>query len=385
MCWLLREYGIPEDISPGVTIDITPHFLYFCNSVSITLAAIYLAFHRLTSLATFSTIAAASANYPTAVITLLTAPSGEFSLDLLASVAGRHSQRTFSRAAFSDLLARVLALPLPAPALARIRHAAAHGASALFSAYYIPACSALSTEATQFLFCHRLGIPLPFLPSPPPAHCHPRCHAYPPSRPIPASHYLHPLIGHAYHQLACRVGPHRHRKHDALNALIAATVREMLKVDATTAESSLYSSTTSGKKVDIIITSYDLHPPITAIDSTVSCPMLPTYVAAAALSASALFTARSDEKMDKHLPGCVELGRSFLAIVFSSLGGIGPAAAVDYMDSIFSPALTSERLAGGSGQRTAHRRLLFQQSLSAVIARASADAIRYLLTGRSTD
>ena len=112
---------------------------------------------------------------------------------------------------------------------------------------------------------------------------------------------------------------------------------------------------------------------------------MPSYVVSAALDASALFDARAAEKDAKHLPGCVELGRSFIAVVFSSLGGVGPAAAVDYIDSIFSPSLATERLAGGSGQRTAHRRLLFMQSLSAVIARASADAIRYLLSGRVTD
>ena len=113
--------------------------------------------------------------------------------------------------------------------------------------------------------------------------------------------------------------------------------------------------------------------------------MLQTYAAAAALSASSLFTTRSDEKIEKHLPGCVELGRSFLAIVFSSLGGIGPPAAVDYLDSIFAPSLVTERLAGGSGQNTAHRRLLFSQSLQAVIARASVDAIHFLLSGAAVD
>ena len=91
--------------------------------------------------------------------------------------------------------------------------------------------------------------------------------------------------------------------------------------------------------------------------------MLESYVSAAALSA--------DDKIDKHLPGCVELGRSFIPFVFSSLGGVGPAIACDYLDSIFSPSLVSELLSGGNGQQTAHRRLLFMQSLQAVICRAS--------------
>ena len=132
-------------------------------------------------------------------------------------------------------------------------------------------------------------------------------------------------------------------------------MRDLLQVDATTSER-LASSATSNKKVDVVITSYDLHPPVTAIDSTVSCPMLPTYVAAAALSASTLFTTRSEEKIEKHLPGCVDLGRHFIALVFSSLGGIGPASAIDYIDSIFAPALASELLAGGTGHNCAGSR-----------------------------
>ena len=73
--------------------------------------------------------------------------------------------------------------------------------------------------------------------------------------------------------------------------------------------------------MDLVFTSFDLHPAAaytTAVDVTVSCPLLPTYVVASSASASTLFVARSAEKEAKHLPGCVELHRAFLAIVFSS-------------------------------------------------------------------
>ena len=60
---------------------------------------------------------------------------------------------------------------------------------------------------------------------------------------------------------------------------------------------------------------------------TVSCPLLPSYAAKAATSAAALFDARAAEKNAKHLPGCAQLGRALLAIVFTSLHGIGPAPA----------------------------------------------------------
>ena len=55
------------------------------------------------------------------------------------------------------------------------------------------------------------------------------------------------------------------------------------------------------------------------------------------------------------------------------------APAIDYIDSIFAPALASELLAGGTGHHTAHRRLLFQQSLQAAICRASADSLHFIL------
>ena len=125
-------------------------------------------------------------------------------------------------------------------------------------------------------------------------------------------------------------------------------------------------------------TSYDLYPYTTAVDATVSCPLLPTYSAAAPTSASALFSVRAAEKEAKHLPGCVELGRAFLAIVFSTLGGIGPPSACTWLDSLFHVAYTAEYLRGGTGQQTAHQRLIFYQSLHAALARSCADMVSSL-------
>ena len=191
--------------------------------------------------------------------------------------------------------------------------------------YYIPPASALDLAAVQFLYCHRLGLPLPFAPDPVPPHCHRDCPHHPPSKPIAADHPLYLHLARCYHQLSCRVGPHRIRRHDALARLIAAAISTHLQVHATTSER-LASSSTSGKKVDIVVTDYRLFPPITALDATVSCPMLPTYSATASADHRTLFLARAAEKVAKHLPGCAALGRSFLPIVFSTLGGVGPPA-----------------------------------------------------------
>ena len=93
------------------------------------------------------------------------------------------------------------------------------------------------------------------------------------------------------------------------------------------------------------------------IDVTVSCPLLPSHVRAAASDAAAIFRARAAEKDAKHLPGCVDLGRAFLAVVFTTLGGVGPAPAREWLDGLFAASYAAELLDGGTGSRTAHRRL----------------------------
>ena len=99
---------------------------------------------------------------------------------------------------------------------------------------------------------------------------------------------------------------------------------------------------------------------------------MPSYVAAAVVSANALFIARTAEKNQKHLAGCVGLGRAFLPIVFTTLLGIGPQDAREYIDSLFSDIYVAERLVGGSGHDANHRRVLFMQSLQATVVRANA-------------
>ena len=65
--------------------------------------------------------------------------------------------------------------------------------------------------------------------------------------------------------------------------------------------------------------------------------------------------------------------RTFLPVVFTSLGGLGPPESVHYLDSFFSEAYAAERAATGSTRRTSHQRTLFMQSLLATLASSSAD------------
>ena len=66
-------------------------------------------------------------------------------------------------------------------------------------------------------------------------------------------------------------------------------------------------------------------------------------------------------------------GRTFLPIVFTNLGGIGPPEAVHYLDALFSDSYASELAATGSTRNTAHARRLFYQSLLATLTKATAD------------
>ena len=127
----------------------------------------------------------------------------------------------------------------------------------------------------------------------------------------------------------------------------------------------------SGTKVDIVITSHHRAPYVTALDVTVSCPLLLSHVAAAAADVEKLFTARAAEKNAKHLPGCIDLDRYFLPVVFTTLLGIGPRESREYLDSLFSPLYVAELIAGGTGHEAHHRRLLFLQSLQASAVRAT--------------
>ena len=149
--------------------------------------------------------------------------------------------------------------------------------------------------------------------------------------------------------MSCGTGPFRHRRHDVLARIIARAAISVLRADSADTTQRLSSSATSGRKVDVVITKYDHSHPVTSIDTTVSVPLLPSHIGDACESADILFAKRAREKDEKHLPGCVNMGRAFIAVVFTTLGGIGPAAAREYLDSFFAAAFAAERREGGTG------------------------------------
>ena len=137
------------------------------------------------------------------------------------------------------------------------------------------------------------------------------------------------------------------------------------------------SSTTSNNNIDLVLESFHLQPPSVGIDVTVSHPLLPSYSTAAALDSLTMFLLRERTKDLHHRAGCINQGKSFLPVVFSTLGGVSPRAR-EFLDYLFRRAHATEVDSGGTGVQTIARRQLFYDQLAAVIARSGAAMSRRL-------
>ena len=183
----------------------------------------YRVFHLITTLPAF--MEPSHSDHPhsplVTIPALLAHGSSSYSIYNLHRLAGRHSQAAFSRALFTALTDAYLRPDSEPLHRARIRHACHPTSTALFSAYTLPESTALSDRALQFLVAHRTGLPIPFLPHPPPLHCHPRCSHHPPANPYPPGHFHHRFASLALHPITCGIGGFRHARHDALTRLLA--------------------------------------------------------------------------------------------------------------------------------------------------------------------
>ena len=302
------------------------------------------------------------------VASLLSDPNGQPSLALLYNVAQKHSQCVFSTAIFGQRLSRAFEPPFFTTEItrARLRHSAVPGAQGLFGLRLLSPEVSLNNQQFQYLVCMRLGLPLPFLTTPPPNHCHPRCHFYPPSRPFPPA--LSEISALSLHFAACGVLQMRHARHNSIVRLIGEAARHEMSMvpDYSYATSS---STTSNNNIDLVLESFHLQPPSVGIDVTVSHPLLPTYSGAAALDSLTMFLHRERTKDLHHRAGCINQGKSFLPVVFSTLSGVSPRAR-EFLDYLFRCAHTTEIESGGTGQHTIARRQLFYDEIAAVIARS---------------
>ena len=144
----------------------------------------------------------------------------------------------------------------------------------------------------------------------------------------------------------------------------------------------LSSSLTSNAQVDIIAFAWFRSAKALAIDVTVSCPMLPTYIGAAMKDALAIFRLREKEKVDKHGPGCEAMGRDFMAAVFTTFGGVHGKPFLELFSNIFAEAITADRRAGGTGWAPAQRKVRAREAIAAVLARGSAQMASLLPLGQ---
>jgi hypothetical protein len=136
----------------------------------------------------------------------------------------------------------------------------------------------------------------------------------------------------------------------------------------------LHSSDTSRTQVDGLF-SCDRHPRPKAVDASLSCSLLPSHLAAAILSAHAIFLARAAEKSAKHADGCALLHRDYLSYIMTTHGGVGPPPFVGWLEEEHYLAGLAAASTGGSRNDSTYAYSCLQQAIQAVIARGNSSAV----------
>ena len=290
--------------------------------------------------------------------------------------AGLHPQGPLSHAAFKHMHEAALASPVQMHAKARLRACTIGDATVLFNASNVAQHNGLTQLQATFVVCNTLGLHHPFITSAP--TCHPKCKgATPEEADNPLSVANHRL---AYHHLSCAAGGLLHARHDNLAQTIADVLQRHGGFSCQLTRN-LGSSTTGGQKVDVIASSWRRAPQPWAIDVTVSCPMLPTYIQGAQHDAKDVMRRRDKEKTDKHGPGCEALGRTFAAAVYSTFGGVYGKEWLKLFDQIFHDNIQADKLAGGTGWRPAQDKVQAREQIITTLMRGSAAMASQLTRG----
>ena len=113
-----------------------------------------------------------------------------------------------------------------------------------------------------------------------------------------------------------------------------------------------------------------------AVDATVSCPLLPTYLRDATLSSESMFLSRAKHKVEKHAAGCTTLGRDFIAAVFTTFGGLGPQPIRDLLTTEYSHFAAALIAAGSSGYDASYQFENLLSELQAAGARMNAICVQ---------
>ena len=371
------------DACPALRLDhrighIIADPLNWINQPSLTLQQAALTFDMMVSLPAFK--CPTPLDEPRNAREALVDPTtGRPCITRLHLTSQRHPQRTFSNIARDTAEASYLG-PLSliaAEGKARIRACALPPSPCLFQMYGTTPLTTLNDLQLTFLVCFRLGIPLPFLA--PPLTCHHRCKLLATiTAATPADPIFYALI-RGYHHAACKCGGYSIARHNEI-AHVIAEIASAESGYTTHLQSFLSSSLTDGKQVDIIMSSWRLGHTI-AMDTTLSNPLLVSYVKAASLSASAIITEREEEKDKKHLLGCLATDRIFIPAVFTTFGGMGGDRFNRWFNSLFEHAIAAEKLEGGTGWAATRRKQLAIQRFCAVIARATASMVENLARG----
>ena len=218
------------------------------------------------------------------------------------------------------------------------------------------------------------GLPHPTVPFLRLTYCHPRCKVITAAAPATGSHPLAYATPHAYHQLRCGVTNARTLAHNSFITLLASALAPLgFHADVS---NHLQSSDTSRRQVDAVLTSIRRPRPL-AVDASLSCPLLPSHLDAAALSAAGIFAARAAEKIAKHAAGCELLQRDYLSFILTTLGGVGPPAFVEFLrDSFFHAGLAAVAAGTATASDANHAYRCFQESLQALVARGNSATVR---------
>jgi len=345
-----------------------------------TLVEFFSTFTSIVNTPTLATPPAYDVELHETVHSLLFDPStGRPSISNIRLLSGRHCQSVFSHAVSRHTFAiRITAHAAP-HAIARLRACALRGAASLLLCHSIPQGALLTNAQFIFFICHRLGIPLASpnphsLISPTAAlRCTRKCRTITTTKPLTNTHPLFPLRQHCLHQLTCGCSKLRLRRHNQLARLVANHLSAEGGLEASLT-ASLHSSLTSQTKVDLVLTSA-IAELATAIDFTVSCPLLPSYLAAAITDASAIITTRADEKISKHAAGSAARNRLFLPWVITTFGGMGPHSIWHWIDSIFASSASLARLSESSTHAIARRKAAFLACLQATLTRSCYDML----------
>ena len=218
---------------------------------------------------------------------------GTIGVESLATAAHSHGHRTLARL-FGRMQTR--ARERDTPLLRRVSvvrdASSAPGARALLNAYGITPETKLNTSQTIFLYCHRLGLPLPYIR--PPYKCSPRCQAK-------LEGALQETMPHGYHQTQCNISHISTMRHNAWLDVASKQLRKWCGISSILGQH-LRHSETNKKTIDGIF--MDPARPEqwpTCCDNTCINPMLPSFVRN---TFAVTEYAAEAKKIDKHEKGC---------------------------------------------------------------------------------